>query len=156
VAAELERYDEVHGIAVMALGRDGSVLAASRPNPPPLPADGQERVRLALAERVSGRYPLLLPWDDHLMVLAEPVLVDGEARGMAVTVSPTDELRAAEVRLWAFVATAALLALGLGVPSRARDRGPVPRRRRWWAAPGAPRWGRAAGGRPAAAGNGGG
>jgi signal transduction histidine kinase len=115
LADELERHDEVHGIVVMILGRDGSVLAASRPDPPPLDADAQERVRLALAERVSGRYPLLLPWDDRRLVLAEPVLVDGEARGVAVTVSPTDELRAAEVRLWALVAAAVLLALGVGV-----------------------------------------
>ena len=48
-------------------------------------------------------------------MLAEPVLVDGEVRGAGVTVSPTDALRAAELRTWALVAAAVLLALALGV-----------------------------------------
>jgi signal transduction histidine kinase len=115
LAAELERHDEVYGIAVTILGRDGSLVAASRPQPPVLDAEGQERVRLALAKRGSRPYPLLLPWDDRPLVLAEPVLVDGEARGAAVTVSPTGALRGQELRAWSLVAAAVLLALGLGV-----------------------------------------
>ena len=39
--------------------------------------------------RPSKPYPLLLPWDDRPMVLAEPVLVDTEVRGAVVTISPT-------------------------------------------------------------------
>ena len=53
-ADEIERHDQVHGIGVMVVGRDGSVLATSRPNPPPLDTDGQERVRIAVGERVAG------------------------------------------------------------------------------------------------------
>lgn len=113
-AAELARHDEVYGIAVTLLGQDGAVLAASRPDPPTLDADGAERVRLAMAERGSQPYPLILPWDDRPMVLAEPVLVDGEGRGVVVTVSPTAALRAAELRVWSVVVAAGLVALGLG------------------------------------------
>ncbi|MGQ0573489.1 MAG: histidine kinase dimerization/phospho-acceptor domain-containing protein, partial [Pseudonocardia sp.] len=114
-AAELARHDDVYGIAVTLLGLDGTVLAASRADPPVLDGDAAERVRLAQAERGSQPYPLILPWDARPMVLAEPVLVDGEARGVVVTVSPTDGLRAAELRVWSLVAAAGLVALTLGV-----------------------------------------
>jgi signal transduction histidine kinase len=113
-AAELARHDEVYGIAVLLVGRDGRTLAASRPDPPSLDEQGTERVRLALAARGSQPYPLILPWDDSAMVLAEPVLVDGEARGAVVTVSPTAGLRTAELRVWSLLAAAVALALGVG------------------------------------------
>jgi signal transduction histidine kinase len=48
-------------------------------------------------------------------VLAEPVLVDTEVRGVAVTISPTDALRAEELRVWSLVVAAGLAALGMGV-----------------------------------------
>ncbi len=114
-AAELARHDEVYGITATLLGPDARVLAASRPVPPELDEDGGERVRLALAERGSQPHPLIMPWDDRPLVLAEPVLVDGEARGVVVTVSPTDGLRAGELRAWSLVAAAVVVALGLGV-----------------------------------------
>ncbi|MHA6793719.1 sensor histidine kinase [Pseudonocardia bannensis] len=115
LAGELARYEEVYGVAVTVLGRAGQLIASSRDVPPELDDDGQERVRLALANRRSEPYPLLMPWDPRPVVLAEPVLVDGEVHGAAVTVSPTDELRADELRVWSTVAAAALLALALGV-----------------------------------------
>jgi signal transduction histidine kinase len=74
-----------------------------------------ERVDLALAARSSALYPPLAPWDAQPMILAEPVLVDSEVKGVAVTISPTDELRAQEVEVWTLVAAAGLLAMVLGV-----------------------------------------
>ena len=41
------------------------------------------------------------------MVLAEPVLVDGRVLGAVVTISPTDELRPAELQVWWMLAAAA-------------------------------------------------
>ncbi|WP_103380081.1 sensor histidine kinase [Pseudonocardia dioxanivorans] len=114
LAAELARYQEVYGVQVAVLDRSQQLVAASEPVPPVLDADGQERVRLALANRRSEPYPLLMPWDDRPVVLAEPVLVDGEVRGVAVTVSPTDALRVQEVRVWSIVLGAFLLALAVG------------------------------------------
>jgi signal transduction histidine kinase len=113
--AEIERYDAVYGVAVLVFDRDGNVLATSRHPPPELDEAANERVELALANRGSEGYPMLLPWDDRPLVLAEPVLVDAEVRGVTVTVSPTDELRAEELQVWSLVAAAGLLALGLGV-----------------------------------------
>ena len=107
---EMQRYDEVYGIAVALVARDGAILAASRPG---LPVTNADRVRVALAGRRSEPYRLLLPWDREPMLLAEPVLVDGEVRGAAVTISPTDTLRRDVLYQWALLLGCGLLALGL-------------------------------------------
>ncbi|MDN5747452.1 MAG: HAMP domain-containing histidine kinase [Pseudonocardia sp.] len=113
--ASLRRYDEVYGDAVLVLDSDGDLVAASRTPAPVLDADATERVTLALARHPSEPYPLLMPWDDRPLVLAEPVLADTEVRGAVVTISSTAAVRADELRVWSLVAAAALLALGLGV-----------------------------------------
>ena len=115
LAAELERYDAVYGVAVLVLDEDGELVATSRQPPPALDAEARERVELALANRRSEGYSLLLPWDERPLVLAEPVLVDTEVRGVAVTVSPTNALRAEELRVWSLVVAAGLAALAMGV-----------------------------------------
>ncbi|GAA2900933.1 HAMP domain-containing sensor histidine kinase [Pseudonocardia halophobica] len=115
LAEELARYDEVYGVAVTVVDRAGRVVAASRAAPPTLDAAGRERLQVALASRRSAAPPLIMPWDTRPLVLAEPVLVDGEVRGAAITVSPTDALRAAEIRVWSLVAALVLAALALGV-----------------------------------------
>jgi signal transduction histidine kinase len=115
LAEELARYDEVYGVAVTVVDRAGTVVAASRPDPPALDADGLERVQVALASRRSAAPPLIWPWDARPLVLAEPVLVDGEVRGAAVTVSPTGSLRLQELQVWSLVAALVLVSVGLGV-----------------------------------------
>lgn len=114
-AAEIARYDQVYGVAVLVFDRSGQVVVSSRAQPPALSEEAQQRLRVALAGRRSTAYPLLLPWDSRPIVLAEPVLVDGEVVGAAVTVSPTAALRGGELRTWGVVAGAVLLALLLGV-----------------------------------------
>jgi signal transduction histidine kinase len=109
---EMQRYDEVYGIAVVLVARDGQTLAASRPG---LEVTTTDRVRVALAGRRSEPYPLLLPWDAGPMLLAEPVLVDGEVRGAAVTISPTDTLRNNVLAEWLLLLCAGLIALALAV-----------------------------------------
>jgi len=109
LAAELGRYDELYGIAAVVLDRDGRVLAASRPAVP----DGtQRRVQLALAGQRSEPPRTVWPWDADPLLLAEPVLVGGEVRGAAVTVSPTAPANAETLRAWAALAGAGLVALG--------------------------------------------
>jgi signal transduction histidine kinase len=114
LAAELARYDEVFGVAVLVLDRDRHLVATSRQPPPVLDGAAMKRVDLALANRGSDPYPMLAPWDDRPMVLAEPVLVDSEVRGVTVTVSPTGALRGRELGVWTLVGAAGLLALALG------------------------------------------
>lgn len=115
LAEELARYDEVYGVAVTVVDRAGTVVAASRPDPPELDADGLDRVQVALASRRSAAPPLIWPWDTRPLVLAEPVLVDGEVRGAAITVSPTGSLRVQELQVWSLVAALVLVSVGLGV-----------------------------------------
>jgi signal transduction histidine kinase len=107
---EMRRYDEVYGIAVALVARDGTILAASRPG---LAVGSADRVRVALAGRRSEPYPLLMPWDREPLLLAEPVLVDGEVRGAAVTVSPTDTMRRDVLLTWLVLFGCGLVALGL-------------------------------------------
>jgi signal transduction histidine kinase len=112
---ELRRYDEVYRDAVLVLDGDRDVVVSSRTPAPVLDADGMERVELALARQPSARYPLLLPWDDRPLVLAEPVLDDTEVRGAVVTISSTAAVRADALRVWSLVVAAGLVALALGV-----------------------------------------
>ena len=101
---ELAQYDAVYGVAVMVLDRDRNVVTTSRPGVAPLDAAGLDRVEKALVNRRSEPYPLLMPWEEEPIVLAEPVLVDGRVLGAVVTISPTDELRSAELQVWWMVA----------------------------------------------------
>jgi len=112
LAAELGRYDELYGIAAVVLDRDGRVLAASRPA---VPGATDRRVQLALAGQRSEPPDTVWPWDSEPLLLAEPVLVGGEVRGAAVTVSPTAPARDETLRAWAALGGAGLVALGAAV-----------------------------------------
>lgn len=113
LGAELARYDQVYGVAATVLDRDGRVLVASRDDPFAGldPADG--RVELALVGQRSEPPDVLWPTDTDPMLLAEPVLVGGEVRGAAVTVSPTWPARERTLWGWAVLAAAGVVALGL-------------------------------------------
>ena len=111
--ALLARYRQVYGVTVHVVAADGPPFAPSAA--PALDEGGRERLDAALAGRRSQPPPLRMPWDGSRLVIAEPVLVDGEVRGAVVTVSPTDALRARQLETWALIAGAVLLALGFGV-----------------------------------------
>ena len=118
VDALLDRYRQVYGVSVHVVTADGSPFApsASDTGPPAeLDATARERLDAALAGRRSEPPPLQMPWDGAPLVIAEPVLVDGEVRGAVVTVSPTTALHERELETWAMIAGAVLLALALGV-----------------------------------------
>ncbi|MEJ2859297.1 MULTISPECIES: sensor histidine kinase [unclassified Saccharothrix] len=111
---ELVRYQELYGIKVALLDRTGTVVAAS--GPVDVAADEvQELVDSALAGRQPTAPPLFMPWDRTELVLAEPVLADGEVRGAIVTFSPTDKTRAEVSLWWSVLLLASLLVLALGV-----------------------------------------
>jgi signal transduction histidine kinase len=112
---ELRRYDEIYRDAVLVLDTAGRLLVTSRDPAPVLDEDALDRVRLALNRLPSEPYPLLLPWDDRPLVLAEPVLDDTEVRGVVVTISSTAGVRADALRVWSLIAAAGLVALVLGV-----------------------------------------
>ena len=111
--ALLERSLQVYGVTVAVVAADGTPFAPS--TAPALDGAGRERLDAALAGRRSQPPPLQMPWDAAPLVIAEPVLVDGEVRGAVVTVSPTAALHRRELETWALIAAAVLCALGLGV-----------------------------------------
>lgn len=107
---DIRRYDEVHDITVVLVVRGPIVLTGSRPlatQPDP------DRVGAALAGRRSEPYPTVWPWQRDPMVLAEPVLVDGDVRGAVVTISPTEAMRENLLIEWLIVMVGAVIALGL-------------------------------------------
>lgn len=112
----LRRWDVLYGDAVLVFDATGTELVTSSRQPAPgLDTVGRARMTLARARQPSDPYPLLMPWDDRPLVLAEPVLDDSELRGVVVTISSTAGVRADELRVWSLIAVAALVALGLGV-----------------------------------------
>ncbi|WP_433270210.1 HAMP domain-containing sensor histidine kinase [Actinosynnema sp. CS-041913] len=112
---ELARYQDLYGIKVALLDRSGLVVAASGPGVDVTSATVSDLVRGALAGRQPAAPGLLMPWDSTELVLAEPVLVDGEVRGAVVTFSPTTKTRFEVLVWWLVLLAASLLVLALAV-----------------------------------------
>ncbi|HEV7908999.1 MAG TPA: HAMP domain-containing sensor histidine kinase [Pseudonocardiaceae bacterium] len=112
---ELERYDQLYGIGVAVLDRDPKTVVASRSGLDTSSPDVADAVNSALAGRLPDAPALVMPWDDKQLVLAEPVLVDGEVRGVVVTSSPTDKTRLRVLIWWTVLLVSSLLVLGLAV-----------------------------------------
>ncbi|GAA3851514.1 HAMP domain-containing sensor histidine kinase [Saccharothrix violaceirubra] len=113
ITEELRRYQEVYGIRVALVDQDRRVLASSADVQ--VSGDVSARVDVALAGREPTEPDLVLPWDDTELVLAEPVLVDGDVRGAVVTLSPTGKTRRAVVFWWLVLLAGSLLALAVAV-----------------------------------------
>ncbi|MDX6553601.1 MAG: hypothetical protein QOH74_2089 [Gaiellales bacterium] len=118
--SELQRYAQVYGASSMVLNQDGAPSSTSAEVGAPPPFDLADPgissyVRAALAGRHSEPGPLLTPWDAEPMVLAEPILIDGEVRGAVVTVSPTDNARTELLWWWLLLAAGGVLAFVLSL-----------------------------------------
>ncbi|WP_436495800.1 sensor histidine kinase [Actinokineospora sp. HUAS TT18] len=117
---ELQRYAELYGIDVVIVDADRNPVVSSASPGGPVPADLAdpevlELIDAALAGRRPAPGPLLLPWDAEPLVLAGPVLVDGEVRGAVVSVSPTDRSRSRMLWWWLLIAAGGVLAFGLAL-----------------------------------------
>ncbi|MEU4802455.1 ATP-binding protein [Actinosynnema sp. NPDC023587] len=112
---ELARYQDLYGIRVALLDRSGRVVAASGSGIDVTSEPVPDLVRGALAGRQPVAPDLLMPWDREDLVLAEPVLVDGEVRGAVVTFSPTIKTRTEVMWWWVLLLAASLLVLALAV-----------------------------------------
>ncbi|MGQ0838680.1 sensor histidine kinase [Actinokineospora sp.] len=117
---ELQRYGQLYGIDVVVVDQDGNPAVSSGRADGPVPInltdpDVHDRLNAALAGRRAEAGPLLLPWDDRTMVLAGPVLVDGEVRGAVVSVSPTDRSRDRMLWWWLLIGAGGVLAFGLAL-----------------------------------------
>ncbi|MGV9297252.1 MULTISPECIES: ATP-binding protein [Amycolatopsis] len=115
---ELRRYTEVYGVKVVVVNQDGDPVLSSPGGTDARRVDRaaiQVPVNEALAARPPEAGPLLMPWASKPLVLAEPILIDGEVRGAVVTESATDHIRTQLLWQWLLLAACALVAFGLAL-----------------------------------------
>ncbi|MER5929266.1 HAMP domain-containing sensor histidine kinase [Streptomyces sp. NPDC002054] len=116
--SELARYQELYGIRVGIFYRDGNAMARA-PGWWRLPdTDEAERAfNEALAGRRSHDPGQVWPWQPHgKLLVASPVVLDGDVVAVVVTESPTDQMRSRTLQGWLFIgaglAAAMLVAFG--------------------------------------------
>ncbi len=115
ITADLKRYQEVYGIPAAVFDPERHVVAASGTPVNVSSPSVVAQMNAALVGREPEAGELLVPWSSEPMVIAEPVRLDGELRGVAVTVSSTAAARGRILQWWTALAAAALLAFGMAV-----------------------------------------
>ncbi|TCO52641.1 sensor histidine kinase [Actinocrispum wychmicini] len=114
---QLAGYHDVYSIDTVVFDQNRKIIASSGPEdrPPFRAADHADQLDSALGGKRPESDTLLMPWDGGDLVIAEPVLADGEVRGAVVTVSPTSRARGRVLLWWVIIVVGGLLALGLAV-----------------------------------------
>ncbi|MET7684161.1 HAMP domain-containing sensor histidine kinase [Streptomyces sp. NPDC005423] len=114
---ELASYYGVYGIRAGVFYRTGSSMAIA-PDGFALPGTGEVRdaFQEALLSRRSHDPPQVWPWQRNRLVVASPVIRDGDVVAVVVTDSPTGPMRSRTLRGWLTIAAgetgAMLLAVG--------------------------------------------
>ncbi|MDQ0774063.1 signal transduction histidine kinase [Streptomyces aurantiacus] len=114
---ELRVYQELYGINVGVFYRDEKVMAHA-PEDWYLPRDGEVRDAFdeALQSRRSHDPEQVWPWQRDRLVVASPVIRDGDVVAVVVTDSPTGQMRSEILHGWYVIGAgeigAMLLALG--------------------------------------------
>jgi signal transduction histidine kinase len=115
---QLASYRNVYQIDTVVFDRDQNVVASSDPARPPFQANDPE-IATPLDNALGGQHSeppaLLLPWNTEPLIIAEPVLTDGEVRGAVVTMSPTGGARGRVLFWWVIIIFGGLVALSLAV-----------------------------------------
>ncbi|HVV21232.1 MAG TPA: HAMP domain-containing sensor histidine kinase [Pseudonocardiaceae bacterium] len=111
----LRRYEQVYGVQAVVVDTSTDVKARSLTPVDIGDADVHAAIEAALAGRAPQSGPALLPWRTAPLVVAEPVLLDGELLGVAVTVSRTDRVRETVIGWWSALAAGAIIAMALAV-----------------------------------------
>jgi signal transduction histidine kinase len=107
----LDRYYELYGIAGAVADRDGKLVAAAGDRTAFDAPEVRQRLRQALAGERAGGGRTVWPWQRDPLIVAVPVTSGAEVIGAVVTLSPTDRLRADELRIWALATVTGLVAL---------------------------------------------
>ncbi|WP_433545352.1 sensor histidine kinase [Streptomyces sp. CA-294286] len=115
--AELTRYHEVYGIQVGVFYRDGGAMAAAPGHWTVEEAGepGKDAFQEALAGRRSHDPPQVWPWQKHTLVVASPVVRDGDVIAVVVTDSPTGQLRTRILHDWLLIAAGEFAALFVAI-----------------------------------------
>ncbi|MFF7852622.1 ATP-binding protein [Streptomyces sp. NPDC007904] len=115
--SELRSYHKVYDIRAGVFYRNGSPMAHA-PATWVLPRSGEVRdaFKEALLSRRSHDPEQVWPWQRHSLVVASPVIRDGDVVAVVVTDSPTGPMRSRILRGWLVIAAgeagAMLLAVG--------------------------------------------
>ncbi|MDB1088847.1 HAMP domain-containing sensor histidine kinase [Streptomyces sp. ACA25] len=98
---ELHRYHELYGIRAGVFHRDRSPMAVA---PAGWEAPSADHTGDAFAEALAGRrsrgLEQIWPWDDKRLVVASPVIRDGDVIAVVVTDSPTGPMRSRILHGW--------------------------------------------------------
>lgn len=118
---ELRSYHDVYGIRAGVFYRDGDAMARA-PIGWELPVDGEgrEAFQEALQGRRSHDPGQVWPWQRGRIVVASPVVRDGDVVAVVVTNSPTGEMRSRVLQGWLLIAAgeAAAMLLAVGAAFR--------------------------------------
>ncbi|GAA2200124.1 HAMP domain-containing sensor histidine kinase [Streptomyces bangladeshensis] len=119
--SELESYYGVYGIRAGVFYRNGSAMA-NAPDHWLVPQTGE--VRSAFAEALLSRRShdprQVWPWQRSRLVVASPVIRDGDVVAVVVTDSPTGQLRSRILRGWLFIGAGEIAAMLLAVGAALR------------------------------------
>ncbi|WP_329123901.1 sensor histidine kinase [Streptomyces sp. NBC_01465] len=101
---ELVRYQQVYGIRAGVFDRDGVALA----NAPlgwgvPGEGEGRQAFQEALASRRSHDPSQVWPWQRGRLVVASPVVRNGDVIAVVMTDSPTGEMRSKILHGWLLI-----------------------------------------------------
>ncbi|MEU8629283.1 HAMP domain-containing sensor histidine kinase [Streptomyces sp. NPDC048669] len=118
---ELETYDSVYGIRAGVFYRDDSAMAKA-PASWRLPAEGEgrEAFKEALLGRRSHDPPQVWPWQNGRVVVASPVVRDGDVVAVVVIDSPTAQMRSDTLRGWLVIAAGEVVAMLVAVGAAIR------------------------------------
>jgi signal transduction histidine kinase len=120
---ELEQYNLVYGIKAGVFYREKNQQAmANAPREWGRPTEGEGLA--ALKEALLGRRPhspkQVWPWQEGRLVVASPVIHDGDVVAAVVTDSPTDQMRKKILRGWLIIGAGEIAAMLLAVGAALR------------------------------------
>ncbi|MEW2295768.1 HAMP domain-containing sensor histidine kinase [Streptomyces sp. NPDC006743] len=118
---ELASYHEVYGIRAGVFYRTG-VPMASAPADWALPAEGEvhEAFGEAKLSRRSHDPEQVWPWQRYRLVVASPVIRDGDVVAVVVTDSPTGQMRARTLQDWLILGAGETVAMLVAVGAALR------------------------------------
>jgi signal transduction histidine kinase len=113
--SELDRYDELYGIAAAVVDDAGHPIVASRSAADLSSSDVVNQSRRALAGSQASDDGTIWPWRTRPLVIAVPVGSGGEILGAVVTVSPTGRNAAGVGTAWTVLLAGGIVVLAVGI-----------------------------------------